>query len=81
MFEIKQVVEVKAHGGMVVIRAIDQYNPPAREDGYLRYCLDKVADQSVPLVDAAVADYTQHRYFIDTQGYLVITKKEEVIHA
>ncbi len=76
MFEIEPVVEVKTNDDMVGIVAVDAYNPPARDDGFLRYWLHKIADASLPLVDAAVADYTQYRYFIDNQGYLVITKKE-----
>lgn len=77
MFEIKPVVKVEISQGMVGVVATDTYRIPAREDGLLRYWLYKIADQSVLLVDAAVADHTQYRYFIDYQGYLVITKKEE----
>ncbi len=76
MFELKPIVKVETNKDMVGIVAVDTYKPPTHDDGLLRYWLWKIADQSALLVDAAVADHTQYRFFIDAQGYLVITHKE-----
>ena len=76
MFEITPIVSVSTKDDFVNIVATDTYNPSAHEDGKLHYWLWKIADASMPLVDAAVANFANYRFFIDSQGYLVITKKE-----
>lgn len=76
MFEIKPVVAVSTKDDFVNIVAVDTIVPPVHGDGKLRYWLWKIADASLSLVDAAVANHADYRFFIDAQGYLVITQKE-----
>lgn len=69
MFEIDEIVSVELIDNSLLVITHGSYE--------LRmFYLDEIATMSLPLVSDAIVNPDNYRFYVDSQGYLVITHKE-----